>query len=236
MKAPRTGQDELVRILRGQEALVQEVYSILEEEEKKDDVLRAVVLSSLKPCTNRIAGLDALRIFTLDDIRRTCIRYRLRFLPAGRFKGDVPTEALHTIRRLEARSDGPLGGFMILAPAKRFRLCDCDADPLLFVPLRSGNYYLVHRWGNDLRPARAIFGWPVRSPMHLAITVLAATLLLSLALPTAWLTEGSAPWWNLQRFGVFLCTTLVAGAATSFGWFAFFGQFSNEAWDSKTFN
>lgn len=52
----RTREDELSGLLRGQAAIVQEVYSILEEEEKKDELLRAAVLSSMKHRENRVAG------------------------------------------------------------------------------------------------------------------------------------------------------------------------------------
>ena len=34
------------------------MYSILEEEQKKDELLRAAVLSSMKHRENRVAGLD----------------------------------------------------------------------------------------------------------------------------------------------------------------------------------
>ncbi len=230
-------EDELIRILRGQESLVQEVYSILEEEEKKDDILRAVIRTSRKPALNSIVEADPSRIFTLADIRNTCIKYRLRFLPAGLFKGTIPVEALHAVRHIEARTGAPLEGFMIMAPAARFKLCDCDADPLLFAPLANGNYYLLHRWGRDLSPLRAVMGWPVRGWQQLVATVWLAAALISAVLPTYLLTtDQGGTWWNLNRFATFNCTFLLLSAATSFGWFAFFGQFSKNAWNSATFN
>lgn len=232
-----TGEDELIRILRGQDSIIQEVYSILEEEEKKDEVLRAVVLSSKNHCANRIGGADPARIHSKDAIRRVCVKYRLRFLPAGRYKGALPTEALHAIRRTEARSGIPLGGFMILAPAKQFTLCDCDADPLLFVPMDDGRYYLLHRWGRDMRAMRAVLGWPVRGWMHLTATVLLVSMVLAAVIPTHLLTTvPDAPWLNIHRFGALICFNLFLNAATSFGWFAFFGQFSKDAWNGPTFN
>lgn len=232
-----TKEDELASLLRGQGGIMQEVYSILEKEEKKDDLARAAIHSSLKPRENRIRGLDPSRLFDVEDIRGNCVRYRLRFLPAGRFKGVIPREAVYAIRQLEARAEAPLGGFMIMAPAKRFQLCDCDADPLLFAPVGNGKHYLVHQWGRELHPWRAAWGWPVRSWLHLVITVLAFSALLSAFVPTGWLSaDPDAPWWGLHRFGAFFCTTMFLCAATAFSWFAFFGQFSKDAWDSKTFN
>lgn len=232
-----TREQDLIRILKGQERVIQEVYSILEEEEKKDDILRAVIHSSLKRRENRIHGLDPARIFDVEDIRRTCLRYRLRFLPSGRFKGNIPVEALHAVRHLEARSETPIGGFRIMAPAKHFQLCDCDSDPLLFVPVGSGSYYLVHQWGREMNPLRAFLAWPVRNAKHLIATVLAFALVLASLIPTAWLTTDVASGWLVtNRLAAFTCITLMTCAVTAFSWFAFFGQFSEECWDSKTFN
>ncbi len=232
-----TRDHDLIRILKGQERVIQEVYSILEEEEKRDDILRAVILSSMKRRENRIDGLDPARTFDVEDIRRTCIRYRLRFLPSGRFKGAIPAEALHAVRHLEARSGKPLGGFRIMAPAKHFQLCDCDSDPLLFIPVGAGSYYLVHQWGREMNPLRACIGWPVRNVKHLAATVLAFAAVLAALIPTAWLsTDAASGWFITNRIAAFTCITLMTCAATAFSWFAFFGQFSEECWDSNTFN
>ncbi len=232
-----TREDELASLLRGQGAVMQEVYSILEKEEKKDDLALAAIHSSMQARQNCIHELDPSRLFDVEDIRKNCVRYRLRFLPAGRFKGAIPREAVYALRQLEARADAPLRGFMIMAPAKRFQLCDGDSDPLLFVPLGNGQYYLVHQWGRELHPWRAALGWPVRGWLQLTITVLVLSALVSALVPTAWLSpDPAAPWWGMHRFGAFFSTTMIICAATAFSWFTFFGQFSKDAWDSKTFN
>ncbi len=232
-----TREDELIGLLRGQGSIVEEVYSILEEEEKKDDLLRAAVLSSLKHQENSVVGLDPLRIYDVEDIRRACVKYRLRFLPAGRFKGHIPKEAIYALRQLEARSDTHLNGFKIMAPAKRFRLCDCDADPLLFIPVGGGSYYLVHQWGRSISPLRAVTGWPVRNWKNLVVTVLLASVLIGSFTPSSWLiADPTVAWWGGHRVMAIFSTMMLLCAATAFGWLAFFGQFSEEAWDSKTFN
>lgn len=233
----QTGEDELIRLLRGQDALVQEVYSILEEEEKKDTVLRAVIRSSFSPSVNQLYGAAPERVFTLGAIRNVCIKYRLRFLPSGRFKGPVPAEALYAVKRVEAKHGAPLAGFMILAPSSQFRLCDCNADPMLFVPMGRDRYYLVHRWGHDMHALRAVMGWPVRGIVHMAATVLLLAATMAAIVPSAWLSpELPAEWWSINRLALFTCLSLFLGAAASFGWLAFFGQFSKEAWNSSTFN
>src|SRR5688572_11098779 len=166
--------ERLQRILLGQERLMQEVHGILHEEQHKDDILRAVVLSSRKQAINRIARMDPDRVYHVDSIRAMCVKYKLRFLDAGRFKGTIPPRAIYELRRLEARAEGHLQGFKVMAPAERFRLCESDADPLLFLPVGNDHYYLIHKWGKDLSWWRAIWAWPQRGLEQLAITVLMA--------------------------------------------------------------
>ena len=113
----RSDKERLERILLGQEELIAEVGAILEEEQKHDDILRAMVLSSVGAKENRIPRLDPDRIFLEEEIRTLCIRYRLRFLDGGRFKGELPMQAVYELRRLEARANGPVRGFKIMAPA-----------------------------------------------------------------------------------------------------------------------
>lgn len=229
--------ERLQRLLMGQERLLQEVHGILEEEQRKDDLLRAVVRSTTRTGVNRIARLDPDRIFHVDTIRRLCIRYRLRFLDARRYKGDLPPRALYELRRLEARASAPLCGFKVMAPARRFQLCDSDADPLLFVPVGRHHYYLVHKWGRDLGPLRAVAAWPLRGWPQLAAVVFVLAALAAALLPTSVLTNvPDAGWWGLHRLLALLWTTMVAASFTVFGWFAFFGQFSQDAWNSRHFN
>ena len=233
----RANDERLQRILLGQTQVMEEVHGILEEEEKKDDLLRAVVLGSCGSCTNHIARLDPERVFREDAIRRMCIKHRLRFLDAGVYKGSLPPRALFELRRLEARSEDPLGGFKLMAPAARFQLCDSDADPLLFVPVGTDHYYLVHKWGRDLSWFRALRSWPLRGPVQLAVCVLILAIIGAALLPTRIITsDPQAAWWGAHRLIALWWTSMVCASFTVFGWFAFFGQFSTHAWNDRHFN
>ncbi|MFN3876404.1 MAG: hypothetical protein ACK4L7_10890, partial [Flavobacteriales bacterium] len=121
-------------------------------------------------------------------------------------------------------------------PAAQFRLCDSEADPLLFVPLGEGRYYLVARWGEDLAPWRPIVFWPVRKPLNLALTVLMMALLLTVSMPAELMGDAGRSAMNGQRLMFLFWSTMVLSGFTLFGWFAFFGQFSKEAWNSRYFN
>lgn len=226
-----TDSERLARILRGQQAFMDEVHMLLAEEQKQDEIIRAVVLSSRKERSSCIPDPDPAHVFHVSAIRSQCIRYRLRFLDAGLFKGELPLQAVAAIRSLERRTCTPITSFKIMAPAERFRLCDSEVDPLLFVPMGDDRYYLVHKWGRDLTWSRSLFGWPFRSPVQLAATVVLFALLLTLAIPGDQLQQ-----WGVQRPLLLLWNVMVMGSFTVFGWFAFFGQFSTHAWNSRYFN
>jgi hypothetical protein len=221
----------LERILLGQHQLVDEVHQLLEQEQKQDDIIRAVVLSSRGRGGPEWTNPPEQRVFSEDSIRAMCVKYRLRFLEGALFKGAIPDQAVYAVRQVERRLGEPLHAFRIMAPAARFRLCDSETDPLLFLALADGRYVLLHKWGHDLSPWRALMGWPVRHAANLAATVLLVAAILSLLAPDAWLGG-----WHENRFLVFVWTSLVLASFTVFGWFAFFGQFSTDNWNSRYFN
>ncbi|MBX2973384.1 MAG: hypothetical protein KF797_09790 [Flavobacteriales bacterium] len=235
--AAHTERERLERLLRGQADLLQEVHLLLGAEQKHDDILRASVLGSMGERPVHITGADPDRIYHRDSIRALCIRYRLRFLPGGLFKGTLPNTAIHALRALERKSPAPLTGFMVMAPASRFKLCDSEVDPLLFVALGNDRYYLVHKWGRDLSPMRAVLNWPLRNVASLSATVLVLACVLALLIPTALVTSlPDAAYWGAHRVFAMVWSAAVCASFTVFGWFAFFGQFSAEAWNSRYFN
>lgn len=235
--AAHTERERLERLLRGQADLLQEVHLLLGAEQKHDDILRASVLGSIDERPVCILGADPDRIFHRDSIRTLCIRYRLRFLPGGLFKGPLPNTAVHALRALERKATGPLTGFMVMAPSSRFKLCDSEVDPLLFMPLGDDRYYLVHKWGNDLSPVRSVANWPLRNIFTLAASVLVLAVVLALLIPTGSISNApDAAYWGSHRVFTMFWSIMVCASFTVFGWFAFFGQFSAEAWNSRYFN
>ncbi len=233
---PRTEKERLEQVLIGQSELMFEVHLWLEEEQKKDDLIRALVRSSRKQQVVALHGLDPDRIFSLASIERICTKYRLRFLEGGLFKGDVPAQAVQAVRALERKAEGPLTSFMLMAPAERFKLCDSEVDPLLFVPLGNDRFYLVHKWGGELSQVRAIAYWPVRSLWRLCATVVALAVCFALVVPTSLLGHETTAFFTGQRLLLLFWALMVFGGFTVFGWFAFFGQFSDRAWNSRYFN
>src|SRR6056300_1748243 len=78
-------------------------------------------------------SIDLLKtenIFHIDQIKKVCIDYRLRFLDLAYFKGTLPESAEREIERLEKEHQTQLGDFKLMAPSVLFRLEKTD-DPLL---------------------------------------------------------------------------------------------------------
>lgn len=234
--AAKTERERLEKVLLGQVELVQQVHAWLEEEQKRDDILRATLRSSRKQVAVELPAHDPDRVFTLDAIRALCVKYRLRFLEGGLFKGTIPGSAVLAMRELEQRVGAAVTSYMVMAPSVQFRLCDSEVDPMLFVPLGADRYYLVAKWGSDLSPWRVMSYWPVRSPIHLAATILLAALLCTALVPASWLGGAEGDFFTGQRVLFLFWSVMAFSGFTTFGWFAFFGQFSQQAWNSRYFN
>ena len=108
----------------------------------------------------KIDKIDANRIYHIDQIKKICIDYRLRFLDANLFKGQFPIEAVEEIKVIEKTHQTELTSLKMMAPSKLFKLENAD-DPLLFAPMGNGYYFLIHQWGNDLHPLRKFLVWAV---------------------------------------------------------------------------
>ena len=87
-----------------EEVIMSEVKEIFSQNEKERDK----ILNTLKNETSDNSGndfnfdlLDGRKIYHLEDIKKLCIDYRLRFLDSHYFKGEIPEEAVSRIRDLE---------------------------------------------------------------------------------------------------------------------------------------
>jgi hypothetical protein len=178
------------------------------------------------------ASLDPDRLYALDDIRSTCIQYRLRFLDSAKFKGEIPYEAVLEIRRLEKQVGAELSDFAIMAPDARFKLEDCDKDPVLFVKLSNNYYYYIHQWGNDMAWYRKMMVWPLRSFATLGASIAMVSLLLSFLVPTELLLGESAAQSGFARMALFFWFLVSITSIVTYVGFAFFKNVTANQWNS----
>ena len=126
--------------------------------------------------------LETDRIFHIEQIKATCIDYRLRFLDSHLYKIPFPEETVTKIKHLENEHSTKLSGFKLMAPSKVFQLKRYN-DPILFAPIGNDYYYLIHKWGNDLQPLRRWLVLPFRTIFHLLLFFIIISLLISALLP-----------------------------------------------------
>ena len=209
------------------------IQKVLEKEKKSnfDFTLKELLKEfKIKRKNNfNIKLLDRNRIYHINQIKKVCIDYRLRFLDIKYFKNKIPIEASSQIKLLEEVHNNSISDYKIMAPSKLFRLIRKD-DPLLFAPLGNGYFYLIHKWGNDLNPLRKILMWPLKNIKNLFITIFSLTLIVTLITPQNLFTKNpsSSSFWLLYFFNL---------KAVMFVFF-FYGismgkNFSKFIWNSK---
>ena len=203
--------------------------------------LNIVHSSEEKPSHSKVKGaknqfdfdqLETSRIYHIEQIKKVCVDYRLRFLDLKYFKGELPLSANSAIEDLQNRHQTELDGLKIMAPSKLFKLKDKD-DPLLFVPMGNHYYYLVHKWGNDLHPLRKLLVWPFKNMVNLVLFALLISYFVTLLVPTGLFskTNSTAEFWIIY----FFMFKWIAAVIIFYG-FALGKNFNPAIWNSKYFN
>lgn len=205
------------------EHLLEEIRQQLEQEyaTEKDIEDRIFANGSKLPQINQT---DLSHTYREDDIRKICIKYRLRFLDASLYQSTIPAEALSKIRTLEQKWGVKLNKFKIVAPQSLFHLEDPDADPILFAQLTNDRYYFVHKWGGEMNRLRAIVAYPLRSFMHLFWTLLAMAMVFAAFIPT--------PNFGLKLF-LWIHSFIALCALACVYVLGMRKNFSSESWNSK---
>lgn len=215
-----------------EEALLEEVHQLLAEPTPTQKIANRIVKSdSHLPKQFNFDLLDASRIYHISQIGKICINYRLRFLDAKLFKGDIPKEAYQEIASLEAKHATEINQFKMIAPAKLFKLENAD-DPILLASLGNDYYYFIHQWGNDLHPLRKIIMWPLKTFENFMITLFALSALATFLVPSGLLSENS----TTEKLMLFMFMIKWMGTIALYYGFAKGKNFSSAIWQSKYYN
>jgi len=217
-----------------EDSILDSVKEILQHDDLKDER----ILENLNRNNNidqnnfQFNKLETQNIYHKDQIRSICIDYRLRFLDAKHFKGELPYEAITKIKQLEKEHNTELKGFKIIAPSKLFKLENAD-DPLLFASIGNDYYYFIHKWGNDLNPIRKWLMLPFRNFENLVFTTILISFLVTLLVPDGLFSNvmTSSEFWMI----FFFMFKSLAAVVIYYG-FAAGKNFNTAIWDSKYFN
>lgn len=216
------------------EIILDEVRTILGElQSEREKIQKNIEGVSRKPVNAfNPDSLASEKIFHIEEIKKICINYRLRFLDSKLFKGAIPEEAISKIRLLENEHRTELMGFKVLAPSKMFKLKDKD-DPMLFAPVGNGYFYLIHKWGTDLHPLRKFLMWPFKNIVNLALFILLLSYFLTLLIPEGLFSKSS----SVGEFAIlfFFMFKSIAAVVIFYG-FAQGKNFSNAIWNSRFIN
>ena len=126
--------------------------------------------------------IESNRLFHIDDIKKICIDYRLRFLDFSYFKGNVPEKAYSELKEFKLNHPELDSKVMMMAPSKLFELENYD-DPLMFFSLGDNYYYLIHKWGNDMSYFRKILMWPFKNLYNILVFICMISLFLTAIIP-----------------------------------------------------
>lgn len=218
---------------KSEKAIMEEVKAIF----AKNDFDRNKIHETLQEKSSTIQNdlnfdlLDTDKIFHLEQIKKICIDYRLRFLDSNIFKNEIPEEAVTKIRILQKEHNTTLNGFKIIAPSKSFHLLNYD-DPLLFVPIGNDYYYLIHKWGKEMNSLRRWVVLPFKNLWYFTVTSILISILISMLVPENNLSK-TVP---LASVIVFLFAFKSIFAVFAYYFFMMGKNFNEEIWQRKYYN
>ncbi len=179
-------------------------------------------------------GLEALTVFSVEEIKRAAIHYRLKFLDSQFYKPELPYEVVFKIKEIEKAQQKSLKHFKILSTDKSFKAKANNEACALFVKTNLNNYHLVHQWGGGLTLKRKILNWPLRNFETLAISIAGLTFIEGLLIPNSFIIrEASADYWNGYRGGTFFHLLIINAGFTAYLFLTFAKNFSNSLWNRK---
>lgn len=176
--------------------------------------------------------VDANMVFNTAEIKKIALQYRLKFIDSKYFKPEIPYEAILKIKHINLTYHKELKGFKILAPLEGFKENGIDRPAILLAPTNLGNYYIIHKWGNDFKWYRKLVSWPLKNFDHLFGAVLIYTLIVTLCIPTPLITlDATATYWCGYRAAAFMHLLIFHCGVTAYITFAFGKNLSSITWN-----
>lgn len=230
-------KSELIREKKKNHSIEKEIFTILNEASERDqDVLSRLRKSEGNISNGFTENKIQDRIFSIEEIRKICIRYRLRFLPTHYFKAEFPYPVISEINDLEKKLGFKLQDFRIIAPSTAFDLENINKDPLLFAEISENKFFLIHQWGTDLKWYRRILTWPLQTfkTYFIALWFLAATFVF--LIPSSFMNGINHDSENILRIWLTIHCFIAFMGITFWAALTFEKTFSSLNWQSKYYN
>ena len=219
--------------------IIESASIILNEDSKHEKKIQQNLISSDGFDTISLTHYDKSNIFSIHDIKKIAINYRLRFLPTKYAKKTIPQEAIFKIKDLEKQNNTEIKDFFLLAPSEAFDLEDVNKDPLLFAALSNNKYLLIHKWGHDLSWYKKISAFPLRNIETILLSIAVFSLIITLMTPT-WIILNSAEidmgYFGYHRAAWFVYSCILFLSITTFLCFSQGIYPSTYQWNKKTYN
>lgn len=195
-------------------------------------------------------------IIKLDAIKKTALKFGLRFLPSTLYLGSYDPTVLSAIEefskdcKVDLNEHNLTSKFFILAPSECFKLEKEEQeekrgsavrsffrniilqfeDPLLFYKVDDSHYKMIKKWGKDLTYARAIKAFFMKSyeRMLCSLMVISAIPLFFL-FNNIFTTDMPNRITAVSILSAALCFILSGIVAMAFN-----GRYNEQVWSSKT--
>jgi len=216
-----------------QNAVIREVEAILHQDLAAEQNISARIQRGIGTNTSRFGGLERLdskRRFDIETIEKICTKYRLRFLESDLFKGDIPSEAIREVKRLESSLGMRFDRFSVIAPAERFDLKDSTKDPILMAELPNRQFYYIFQWGDDMKWYQEILKYPFRHIGALAASSSLLGLIIAFLVPSQFEALQAEFFYRFFIFSMTTCLVMTMAIITAI---MYSKDFSENVWNSR---
>jgi hypothetical protein len=171
-----------------------------------------------------------------QQIRATCVAYRLRFLRSNLYSGLIPFEVIWAIKDKEFRLFPKNLEFYILASDSFFIHKKTKSNPLLFLRKENGTYQLVCQWGHKRTVYEKLANFPFRDFKSLVVSAFLFGLLCSVLAGMLGLANGETFFKSiLFKVPIFvLCAGAFSTGALIYGLLTR-TEFSSDNWNKMYF-
>lgn len=178
--------------------------------------------------------LEEHLVFKPSEIKKTCIKLRLKFLDSQNYHFDVPYAAVLKIKELNREQGKDLEGFKIMGVSESFRKRLPHTNFALFAPTVYGNYYLIHTWGEKLPWYKKMMAFPLRNFETLALSLMLFVFVITLSLPTYLITlDRTATYWCGYRIATYFHLLIFFSGVTAYILVGFNKRFSGQVWQQE---